>query len=106
MFMANGVPCSRILSPWDCINDENYQDRKTLFEFDCPHYGKQMATQPQPRLSRTPGRIKWLAQPIGYETFEVLNKYLGYSRKDVQQLIDEKVSTIQGKDEWKKKEQK
>ena len=106
MFMANGVPCSRILSPWDCINDENYQDRKTLFEFDCPHYGKQMATQPQPRLSRTPGRIKWLAQPIGYETFEVLNKYLGYTRKDVQKLIDEGVSVIQGKDEWKNEEKK
>ena len=98
MFMDCGIPCSRILTPWDCINDKNYKDRKTLFEFDCPHYGKHLATQPQPRLSRTPGRIKWLAQPIGYETFEILNKYLGYSKEDVQQLIDEGVSVIQGKE--------
>jgi hypothetical protein len=50
MFMDCGIPCSRILTPWDCINDKNYKDRKTLFEFDCPHYGKHLATQPQPRL--------------------------------------------------------
>jgi len=103
LFMSHGVPCSRILTPWDCINDENYKDRKALFEFDCPQYGKQMALQPQPRLSRTPGRMKWMAQPIGYETFEILNKYLGYSRKQVQKLIDEGVSIIQGKSEWEKK---
>lgn len=90
-----GLPCSRILTPWDCLNLPHYQERKTLYWHDCPHYGKHVVIQPQPRLSRTPGRIKTIAQPIGRETFEVLNQYLGYSRADVQELVNEGISVIQ-----------
>jgi crotonobetainyl-CoA:carnitine CoA-transferase CaiB-like acyl-CoA transferase len=90
-----GLPCSRILTPWDCLNNLHYQERKTLYWFDDPYYGKHVVIQPQPRLSRTPGRVKTIAQPIGRETFEILNKYLGYTRADVQKLVDEGVSVIQ-----------
>jgi len=92
--IKNGLPCSRIMTPWDCLNNPHYQERKTLYWFDDPYYGKHVVMQPQPRLSRTPGRVRTIAQPIGHETFEVLNKYLGFTRADVQKLIDEGVSVI------------
>lgn len=95
LLVEAGLPCSRILTPWDCLNSPHYQERKTLYWYDDPYYGKHVVIQPQPRLSRTPGRIKTIAQPIGRETFEVLNEYLGYTRADVQKLIDEGVSVIQ-----------
>jgi crotonobetainyl-CoA:carnitine CoA-transferase CaiB-like acyl-CoA transferase len=93
-FMDAGIPTSRIFTPWDCINDPSYIERKTLYDFDCPNYGKLKVTQPHPRLSKTPGRIKWVAQPIGHETYEILEKYLGYTKEDVDKLIAEGISVV------------
>jgi hypothetical protein len=54
-------------------------------------YGKLMIPGPSAMLSKTPGRIKWLARPLGYHNRYVLKQLLGYSEEEIKQLEKERV---------------
>jgi crotonobetainyl-CoA:carnitine CoA-transferase CaiB-like acyl-CoA transferase len=71
----------------DQYRDPHLRARGTVWELDDPLYGRIDEFGPVPKLSESPGRIKWTAKPVGYHNDAVFGDLLGLSveaRKDLE----------------------
>jgi formyl-CoA transferase len=70
------VPHGLIYRAPDMIDDPQYQARETIQRVFDPALGRDVAMAAiVPRLSRTPGRIRWPGAPVGAHTREVLAEF-------------------------------
>jgi crotonobetainyl-CoA:carnitine CoA-transferase CaiB-like acyl-CoA transferase len=81
------VPASRIFNMKDIFEHELYRARNMLVTVNDDELGT--VTQPGvvPKLSATPGRIRWSGHRNGQDTYEVLREYL--------QLPDAKIAELE-----------
>ena len=82
---------AQVEDDYEITYDEWRQERGSVIEFHDEMYGKLMIPGPSAMLSKTPGRIKWLARPLGYHNRYVLKTILGYSDEEIQKLEKERV---------------
>jgi formyl-CoA transferase len=75
----HGVPCGRIFSAPDMLTDPQYQAREAIVETDHPVFGKVKMQNVFPKLSETPGAVRWPGPALGEHTDAVLSERLGYS---------------------------
>jgi crotonobetainyl-CoA:carnitine CoA-transferase CaiB-like acyl-CoA transferase len=82
---AAEVPAGRIYSAADIVADPHYAARGMLLEATLP--GGAVVKMPGivPKLSDTPGEVRWQGPALGEHTAEVLTE-LGYTEGDVEQL--------------------
>jgi len=67
-----GVPCGRIYSVADIMQDEQYRFREMIQKFELPD-GQSIALPGiVPKLSATPGQTRWLGPKLGEHTREIL----------------------------------
>jgi crotonobetainyl-CoA:carnitine CoA-transferase CaiB-like acyl-CoA transferase len=69
---AGGVPAGLVYTPADMAADPHFQARGALAEVDDPELGTLLMPAVAPRLSRTPGGIRWPGPRLGEHTDEVL----------------------------------
>ena len=69
---AAGVPAGLLYTPADMADDPHFQARGSLAEVDDPDVGPLLMPAVAPRLSRTPGGIRWPGPRLGQHTDEVL----------------------------------
>ena len=62
-----------------------------MWEVADPLYGRLDEYGPVPKLSESPGRIKWTAKPVGYHNEEVFGGLLGLTEKEMAELSRGKV---------------
>jgi len=67
------------------------RERGSVILFHDDMYGELALAGPSARLSKTPGRPKWLARPLGYHNRLVLKKFLGLSEEELEDLEKKKV---------------
>ena len=65
--------------------------RGTVWELFDPLYGRIDEFGPVPKLSASPGRIKWTAKPVGYHNEQVLGGLLGLSAEEIAALERKRV---------------
>lgn len=82
---------AQVEDDYEITYDEWRQERGSVIVFTDEMYGKLMLPGPSAMLSKTPGRIKWLARPLGYHNRYVLKTMLGYSDEEIQRLEKERV---------------
>jgi crotonobetainyl-CoA:carnitine CoA-transferase CaiB-like acyl-CoA transferase len=82
---------AQVEDDYEITYDEWRQERGSVIEFHDDMYGKLMIPGPSAMLSKTPGRIKWLARPLGYHNRYVLKTILGYSDEEIHKLEKERV---------------
>jgi len=82
---------AQVEDDYEITHDEWRQDRGSVIVFTDEMYGKLMLPGPSAMLSKTPGRIKWLARPLGYHNRYILKTMLGYSDEEIKQLEKERV---------------
>lgn len=75
----------------DQYRNSHLRARGTVWELDDPLYGRIDEFGPVPKLSESPGRIKWTAKPVGYHNEEVFGGILGLSGKAMEELERKKV---------------
>ena len=82
---AAEVPSSRIYSVADIVTDEHYLQREMVLQTILP--GDVPVKMPgiTPKLSETPGSVRWSGPMLGEHTEEVLAG-IGYTAPDVQRL--------------------
>ncbi len=85
------VPCGRLNSIADIFEDEHFKARGMLASIDVSGVGDVVVPNVIPRLSKTPGRITNLGPELGSATVEVLQKLVGLSPEDIEQLRASKV---------------
>ena len=75
----------------DQYHNPHLRARGTVWELDDPLYGRVDEFGPVPKLSESPGRIKWSAKPVGYHNEEVFGGLLGLSVEEREELERKKV---------------
>jgi crotonobetainyl-CoA:carnitine CoA-transferase CaiB-like acyl-CoA transferase len=82
---------AQVEDDYDITNDEWRKERGSVIMVADEMYHHLMIPGPSAMLSKTPGRIKWLARPLGYHNRYILKKLLGYSEDEIQKLEKERV---------------
>lgn len=79
------VPSGRIYSVADMVNDPHFNARDMLLSTELPD--GQVVKMPGivPKLSETPGQVKWRGPELGEHTESVLKQY-GYQAEDIENL--------------------
>ncbi len=85
-FAAAEVATDRMI-----CDDEWRRERGSVILFNDEMYGELAIAGPSALLSKTPGRTKWLARPLGYHNRLVLMKFLGLKEEEMAALEEKKV---------------
>ncbi|MBI5419518.1 MAG: CoA transferase [Deltaproteobacteria bacterium] len=86
-----GFSAARVVGGGEQYNDPHLRARGTVWELDDPLYGRIDEFGPGPKLSESPGRIKWTAKPVGYHNEQVFGGLLGLSPAEMKELARKKV---------------
>lgn len=79
---TSGIPCGRVFRAPDMLENEQYQAREAIVELPHPVFGKVKMQNAFPKLSETPGAVRWPGPDLGQHTDEVLAE-VGLSADDV-----------------------
>jgi crotonobetainyl-CoA:carnitine CoA-transferase CaiB-like acyl-CoA transferase len=83
---AAKVPSSRIYTVADIFADPHYKARDMLVDVDDDVLGPVTLAGIVPKLSASPGQIRWTGRDTGADTSSVLQRELGLSVADVEAL--------------------
>lgn len=86
-----GFSAAPVAGGRDQYNSPHLRARGTVWELSDPLYGRIDEFGPVPKLSESPGRIKWSAKPVGYHNEQVLGGLLGLSTEEMEALERRKV---------------
>ena len=75
-----------IYSIADIFEDPQYLARETITTVDDPKLGKARVQNAIPRLSDTPGRVRYLGGDLGQDNREVFIEELGHTAADIERL--------------------
>jgi crotonobetainyl-CoA:carnitine CoA-transferase CaiB-like acyl-CoA transferase len=81
-----GFAAAPVVSSKDHYEDPHLRARGSVWPLDDPIYGDVVEYGPVPKLSESPGRLKWAGKPVGLDTEEVLNRLLGLSQEEIEKL--------------------
>ncbi|MEZ5076089.1 MAG: CoA transferase [Solirubrobacterales bacterium] len=81
-----GVPASKIYSPADMIEDPHFWAREMLIETTDRVLGDLTIPGIVPKLSATPGEVRWLGPEHGEHNKEVFERELGLSVERLEEL--------------------
>lgn len=88
--VANGVPASRVFTIEDIFADEHYRARNMLPSVPHPALGSVTMAGVAPKLSESPGTIRWAGGRIGEHTEAVLRQELGVDKATIARLCRER----------------
>jgi crotonobetainyl-CoA:carnitine CoA-transferase CaiB-like acyl-CoA transferase len=86
-----GFAAQRVANARDHYHDEHLRHRGAVWEFDDPLYGKVVEYGPGPKLSESPGRMRWIAKPVGFHNAYVFRTLLNLTEAQMQQLTEKRV---------------
>jgi len=79
------VPSGRIYSVADIVGDAHYQARDMILQADLPGGASVKMPGIVPKLSDTPGEVRWQGPALGEHTQSVMES-LGFNDAEVQRL--------------------
>src|SRR6185503_12702652 len=74
---GKGVPASRVFRAPDMLEDPQFAARDAIVSVDHPVFGPVRMQNAFPKLSATPGRVRWPGPALGEHTAEVLSSRAG-----------------------------
>lgn len=80
---AAGIPVSPVMSVADLVNDPHCAARGSVVTVPDPEFGDIPMIAPLPRMSATPGAVRWPGAELGAHTDEVLGDILGMTAADI-----------------------
>lgn len=69
----NSIPASKIYSAADIVHDPHYLAREMLLDVDTKEIGTLKMPGIVPKLSDTPGKVKWAGPKLGEHNQEIIN---------------------------------
>ena len=80
------MPSSRVYKMPDVFEDAHYRAREMLLQVPHPVLGSLTQSGIVPKLSRTPGSVRWPGRENGEDTREVLGRLLGLGASELDAL--------------------
>ena len=90
IFSKEGITVGPVLDISEIIEHPYIHDREILINHSNKEYGNILMHQAFPRLSKTPGKVRYSAPPLGGDTDNVL-KEIGISDEQIQMLRKNKI---------------
>ncbi len=84
--VAAGFSAAPVEGAAQQYRDPHLRARGTVWELTDPLYGRIDEFGPVPKLSASPGRLRWTAKPVGYHNEQVLSGLLGLSENEMEEL--------------------
>ena len=81
-----GVPCGRVYRAPDMLEDPQYQARDSIVTVPHPVFGPIRMQNAFPKLSETPGKVRWPGPALGEHTDAVLSRLAGLGAGDLADL--------------------
>jgi formyl-CoA transferase len=81
-----GVPCGRVYRAPDMLTDPQFIAREAIVETEHPVFGKIRMQNTFPKLSETPGEVRWPGPALGEHTDAVLGELAGLDAARVAEL--------------------
>jgi succinyl-CoA:(S)-malate CoA-transferase subunit B len=85
------VPCGPVYAIDEIFNDPQYAARDNILRMNDPRVGEVAVPNLVPRLSETPGSVKWLGPSLGEHNDEILGGLLGLDAAERARLRDDGV---------------
>lgn len=85
LLVEHSVPVGKIFRAEDMMSDPHFMARESITRVAHPVLGEVAMQNVFPKMSRTPGRVRWPGAALGAHTDEVLQD-LGYAPEDVASL--------------------
>ena len=89
IFIAHEAAAAPVYSVADVVADPHFQARKVVVEVEDQDLGQVRMQSPAPRLSKTPGRIKFTGPHLGQHNYEIYADLLGLTNAQVDALKSE-----------------
>jgi formyl-CoA transferase len=83
-----GVPCGKVYRAPEMLADPHFAAREAIIRIMHPEYGEIAMQNTAPKMSETPGKVRWVGPELGEHTNEVLTEVLGKSADDVADLAE------------------
>ncbi len=77
-----GVPAGKVFTAKDMVEDEHYAARENVVTVEDPEIGAFPMQNVVPRLSETPGKVRWTGPALGQHNDEVYGHLLGLSEDE------------------------
>src|ERR687885_580389 len=77
------VPAGKLFTAEDMLSDEQYAARQNIVEVEDPEIGPFPMQNVVPRLTETPGEVRWTGPKLGQHNDEVFKGLLGMSDEDL-----------------------
>jgi formyl-CoA transferase len=88
LLQSKGVPASRVYRAPDMLEDPQFQAREAIVSVEHPVFGQVRMQNAFPKLSATPGRVRWPGPALGEHTAEVLAARCGVDPARLAELRD------------------
>ena len=86
-----GFAADKLATGKDHFSDQHLIKRNFTYTVNDPMYGEIIEEGIAPKLSETPGRIKWAGKPVGFDNEYVLKRFLGMRTDRIQGLKERNV---------------
>lgn len=83
-----GVPAGKVFTAADMVEDPHYAARENVVEVDDPEIGPFPMQNVVPRLTGTPGEVRWTGPALGQHNDEVYGGLLGMDEEERGRLRD------------------
>src|SRR5205085_6043325 len=83
---AKGVPASRVFRAPDMLEDPQFAAREAIVTVEHPVFGPLKMQNAFPKLSATPGAVRWPGPALGEHTDTVLMEKLGFDGGRIEAL--------------------
>ena len=81
-----GVPAGKVFTAKDMVEDPHYAAREDVITVEDPEIGEFPMQNVIPRLSETPGKVRWTGPKLGQHNDEVYEKLLGLGEQEQDSL--------------------
>jgi formyl-CoA transferase len=86
LMREHGVPHGKIFRAPDMLEDEHFKAREAIVRVTHKQFGDLAMQNTFPKLSDTPGEVRWTGPDLGEHTDQVLTDVLGLSAGDIAKL--------------------
>ncbi|MCU0587479.1 MAG: CoA transferase [Syntrophobacteraceae bacterium] len=86
-----GFGAHKVCNGKDHFHDEHLIKRNFTYTVHDPIYGEVLEEGIVPKMSETPGRIKWVGKPVGFDNEYVLKRFLGMKTDRIKGLKERNI---------------
>ena len=90
LMIENGVPAGRVYRAPEMLDDPHFQAREAIVDVPHEKWDNLKMQNVFPKLSKTPGEIRWAGPSLGQHTVEIYKSLLG--------MTDDEINALREKD--------